>query len=102
MLNREPIAIVDIGSNSIRLVVYAGAPRIPSVIFNEKVLAGLGQGLAETGKLAPAPRVRALAALSRFRLLVDEMKVDDPHVLATAAVREASNGDEFLEQVRSL
>jgi exopolyphosphatase/guanosine-5'-triphosphate,3'-diphosphate pyrophosphatase len=94
--------MIDIGSNSIRLVVYAGAPRIPSVIFNEKVLAGLGQGIAETGKLAPAPQVRALAALRRFRLLVDEMQVDDPHVLATAAVREASNGDEFLKQVRAL
>src|SRR3954452_4355862 len=90
--------MIDIGSNSIRLVVYAGAPRIPSVIFNEKVLAGLGQGLAETGKLAPAPQVRALAALRRFRLLVDEMEVDELHVLATAAVREASNGGEFLAQ----
>ncbi|MEA3036399.1 MAG: exopolyphosphatase / guanosine-5-triphosphate,3-diphosphate pyrophosphatase [Sphingomonadales bacterium] len=94
--------MIDIGSNSIRLVVYAGAPRIPSVIFNEKVLAGLGQGIAETGRLAPAPQVRALAALRRYRLLVDEMQVDDPHVLATAAVREASNGDEFLKQVRAL
>ncbi|MEA3051001.1 MAG: exopolyphosphatase / guanosine-5-triphosphate,3-diphosphate pyrophosphatase [Sphingomonadales bacterium] len=102
MPTSKPAAMIDIGSNSIRLVVYAGAPRIPSVIFNEKVLAGLGQGLAETGRLAPAPQVRALAALRRFRLLVDEMEVDDLHVLATAAVREASNGDGFLDEVRAL
>lgn len=98
----RPVAIVDIGSNSVRLVVYAGAPRIPSVIFNEKVLAGLGQGLGETGRLAREPRERALAALRRFRLLLDGMGVADPHVLATAAVRDAANGAEFLERIRSV
>jgi exopolyphosphatase/guanosine-5'-triphosphate,3'-diphosphate pyrophosphatase len=98
----EPEAIVDIGSNSVRLVVYAGAPRIPSVIFNEKVLAGLGQGLAETGALAEEPQKRALSALRRFRLLAEQMAVREPHVLATAAVRDASNGDRFLEEVRAL
>ena len=46
---RSPTAIIDIGSNSVRLVVYSGAPRVPTPIFNEKVLAGLGAGLAETG-----------------------------------------------------
>ncbi|MFL6862757.1 MAG: Ppx/GppA family phosphatase [Allosphingosinicella sp.] len=102
MLDGKPVAIVDIGSNSIRLVVYAGAPRIPSVVFNEKVLAGLGQGLAETGRLGREPRERALAALRRFRLLIDEMGVGDPHVLATAAVRDASNGADFLDQVRAV
>jgi exopolyphosphatase/guanosine-5'-triphosphate,3'-diphosphate pyrophosphatase len=102
LLDGKPAAIVDIGSNSIRLVVYAGAPRIPSVVFNEKVLAGLGQGLAETGRLGREPRERALAALRRFRLLIDEMAVDDPHVLATAAVRDASNGTDFLDQIRAV
>ncbi|MBV8685180.1 MAG: Ppx/GppA family phosphatase [Alphaproteobacteria bacterium] len=102
MARNGPEAMIDIGSNSIRLVVYAGAPRIPSVIFNEKVLAGLGLGLAETGRLDEAPQQRALSALRRFRLLVDEMEVPDPHVLATAAVRDASNGADFLAQVRRL
>ncbi|HEX8450346.1 MAG TPA: Ppx/GppA family phosphatase, partial [Allosphingosinicella sp.] len=102
MLHAEPMAIVDIGSNSVRLVVYSGAPRAPSIIFNEKVLAGLGQGLGETGMLGEGPRKRALAALRRFRLLVGQMEVRDVRVLATAAVRDASNGDCFLEEVRAL
>jgi exopolyphosphatase/guanosine-5'-triphosphate,3'-diphosphate pyrophosphatase len=98
----EPGAIIDIGSNSVRLVVYSGAPRIPSIVFNEKVLAGLGQGLGETGKLGEEPRKRALSALSRFRLLIDQMEVCDLRVVATAAVRDASNGAAFLDEVRAL
>jgi exopolyphosphatase/guanosine-5'-triphosphate,3'-diphosphate pyrophosphatase len=99
---REPVAIVDIGSNSVRLVVYSGAPRIPSVIFNEKVLAGLGQGLSETGRLSDEAQTRALAALKRFSILIRQMDVAETRVLATAAVRDASNGDPFLDDVRSL
>jgi exopolyphosphatase/guanosine-5'-triphosphate,3'-diphosphate pyrophosphatase len=102
VLDREPLAIVDIGSNSIRLVVYAGAPRIPSVIFNEKVLAGLGTGLAETGRLSQQAQDRAIAALKRFRLLIRQMKVKRTRVVATAAARDAANGAEFLDQIRSL
>jgi exopolyphosphatase/guanosine-5'-triphosphate,3'-diphosphate pyrophosphatase len=102
MLSREPIAIVDIGSNSIRLVVFSGAPRAPSVVFNEKVLAGLGQGIGETGRLSAAAQERALAALRRFRLLLDQMDVRKPRVLATAAVRDASNGADFLRAVRGV
>jgi exopolyphosphatase/guanosine-5'-triphosphate,3'-diphosphate pyrophosphatase len=97
-----PTAIIDIGSNSVRLVVYAGAPRTPSIVFNEKVLAGLGQGLDRTGELALEPRARALSALRRFRLLVHAMGVKAPHVLATAAVRDARNGKAFLAEIRSL
>jgi exopolyphosphatase/guanosine-5'-triphosphate,3'-diphosphate pyrophosphatase len=98
----EPHAIVDIGSNSVRLVVFAGAPRIPSIVFNEKVLAGLGQGLAETGRLSEEAQERALVALRRFRLLIRQMGVRAPRILATAAVREASNGGEFLKAVRRI
>lgn len=102
MPHREPTAIIDIGSNSVRLVVYAGAPRAPSIVFNEKVLAGLGQGLDDTGELAPEARARALRAMRRFRLLVDAMEVKAPHVLATAAVRDARNGALFLDEIRAL
>jgi exopolyphosphatase/guanosine-5'-triphosphate,3'-diphosphate pyrophosphatase len=102
MLNREPIAIVDIGSNSIRLVVFSGAARIPSIVFNEKVLAGLGRGMSQTGKLSDEAQTRALAALKRFRLLIEQMEVRAPRVLATAAVRDASNGADFLKAVRAI
>jgi exopolyphosphatase/guanosine-5'-triphosphate,3'-diphosphate pyrophosphatase len=102
VLNREPTAIVDIGSNSVRLVVFSGAPRIPSIVFNEKVLAGLGQELGETGRLSDRAQARALAALRRFRLLIDQMEIRSPRVLATAAVRDASNGAEFLKAIRAI
>ncbi|HEY0112936.1 MAG TPA: Ppx/GppA family phosphatase [Allosphingosinicella sp.] len=98
----EPSAIIDIGSNSVRLVVYSGALRAPTIIFNEKVLAGLGRGLSETGRLGPEPQARALSALQRFRLLIAQMDVCELRVIATAAVREASNGEAFLEEVRAL
>lgn len=102
MFAEKPIAIVDIGSNSVRLVVYSGAKRVPSVIFNEKVLAGLGREVDETGRIGETAQTRALAALGRFRALTDEMGVVRTQVVATAAVREASNGAAFLERVRKL
>jgi exopolyphosphatase/guanosine-5'-triphosphate,3'-diphosphate pyrophosphatase len=97
-----PVAIVDIGSNSIRLVVYAGAPRVPSIIFNEKVMAALGRCVATTGRLSDKAQARALAALARFRLLTEDMGVERTRVVATAAVREAANGREFLDKVCAL
>ena len=96
----KPVAIVDIGSNSVRLVVYSGATRIPSIIFNEKVMAGLGKGLGETGQLPAGAQDRALAALARFRILTRQMGVARTRVVATAAVRDASNGEAFLARVR--
>ena len=98
----RPVAIIDIGSNSVRLVVYSGASRIPSVIFNEKVLAGLGKGVSETGAIAPAAGERALAAIERFHMLIGQMNVARTRTVATAAVREASNGEAFLDRVRRL
>jgi exopolyphosphatase/guanosine-5'-triphosphate,3'-diphosphate pyrophosphatase len=102
LADREPVAIVDIGSNSIRLVVFAGAPRIPSVAFNEKVMAGLGEGIDRTGALSAEGRERALAALRRFWLLIRQMELRRIRVVATSAVRDASNGGEFLDQVRAI
>lgn len=99
MLAQQPVAIVDIGSNSVRLVVYSGATRIPSVIFNEKVLAGLGR---QVGAISESAQERALAALDRFRLLIAQIGVVRTRVVATAAVREASNGAAFLDRVRHL
>jgi exopolyphosphatase/guanosine-5'-triphosphate,3'-diphosphate pyrophosphatase len=102
MFAEAPVAIIDIGSNSVRLVVYSGARRSPSIIFNEKVMAGLGRDLAETGALGEPARARALKALRRFRLLTTQMAVANLLVVATAAVREASNGAAFLEEIREI
>lgn len=94
--DRRPVSIIDIGSNSIRLVVYEGARRSPTPIFNEKVLAGLGRTVATTGRLDEAGVARALAALTRFTALCRQLGVAESHVIATAAVREAANGAAFL------
>ena len=95
-------AIIDIGSNSIRLVVYQGPERLPAVLFNEKVMAGLGRGLAETGMISESALELAGEALARFAAVAHEMEVTRLRTVATAAVREATNGHELLETVRSL
>jgi len=98
----EPTGIIDIGSNSVRLVVYAGPARIPTPIFNEKVLAGLGSGLDRSGTLPTEAREKTLAALRRFRLLLDHMKVKRTLVVATAAVRDAADGADFVLEVERI
>ncbi|QFU16263.1 exopolyphosphatase [Microvirga thermotolerans] len=92
----SPVAIIDIGSNSVRLVAYEGVSRAPTPIYNEKVLCGLGRHVATTGRLDDDAVDRALRALARFRVLCDTMGVSEIYVLATAAARDASNGPAFL------
>ena len=95
-------AIVDIGSNSIRLVVFGGPPRAPAVLFNEKLMAGLGRGVVALGTLDRDSVTSALAGLARFAALLRLMVPIDTRVVATAAVREASDGKAFLAAVRKL
>jgi exopolyphosphatase/guanosine-5'-triphosphate,3'-diphosphate pyrophosphatase len=95
-------AIIDIGSNTVRLVVYGGPPRAPVVLFNEKVTAKLGRGLGETGLLSKKAMGAALAGLARFRILLETTGVGDVTVVATAAARDARNGPQFLDEVRAL
>ncbi len=92
----EPIGVIDIGSNSVRLVVYEGAVRSPTPLFNEKVLCGLGRNVASTGSLAPEAVERAIQALQRFKTIAHVLGVKTLLAIATAAVREAKNGREFL------
>ena len=95
-------AIIDIGSNSVRLVVYNGPKRAPAVLFNEKVMAGLGAGLAETGRLSDSAMALSLTALRRFKMLVSEMSVSHLRVVATAAARDASNARAFLNDIAAI
>ena len=95
-------AIVDIGSNSIRLVVFGGPLRAPSVLFNEKLQAGLGRGVVANGRLDPDSVQSALVGLARFAALLKLMQPIWVRVVATAAVREASDGLKFLKAVRAL
>ncbi len=93
---KRPVAIVDIGSNSVRLVVYDGLGRAPTPIFNEKVLCALGHGVTTTGRLASTSIDKALAALRRYKALIQIMDVEEVTVIATAAARDAANGPEFV------
>lgn len=85
-----------------RLVVYAGPPRIPTPIFNEKVLAGLGAGMDRSKRLPEEGRHKALAALQRFRLLLEHMSIEQTQVVATAAIRDAEDGADFVREVEQI
>ncbi len=93
------VGVVDVGSNSVRMVVFDGAARSPAYFYNEKIMCGLGKGLAQTGRLSPEGRQRALMALKRFSLLAKGMGIETLTVVATAATREAEDGPEFQLQV---
>jgi exopolyphosphatase/guanosine-5'-triphosphate,3'-diphosphate pyrophosphatase len=104
-MTRDPLAptdaaVIDVGSNSVRLVVYRLEGRAIWTVYNEKVLAGLGRDIASTGKLSKQGAEQALAALRRFRALIGRDRTDAVFTAATAAVREARDGPAFVERVR--
>ena len=94
--------MLDIGSNSVRLVVYERLCRSLTPLYNEKALCGLGKGVGQTGALNDTSVALALRAVGRYAALARQMSVQDLYVVATAAVREASNGDAFIEAVEAL
>ncbi len=94
----QPVAIIDIGSNSVRLVAYEGLTRSPTPVFNEKALCGLGRGVLSTGLLPRDGMEKAYEALRRFRVLCTVMEIENIQVIATAAPRDAKNGPEFLAE----
>ncbi|PUB18679.1 Ppx/GppA family phosphatase [Yoonia sediminilitoris] len=93
------VGVIDVGSNSVRMVVFDGAARSPAYFYNEKIMCALGAGLSETGHLSPEGRVRALSAIRRFAALAEGMGITPLTAVATAAVREASDGEDFREEV---
>ena len=94
------VGVIDVGSNSVRLVVFDGAARSPAYFYNEKILCGLGRGLRKTGRLNPEGKARALAALERFSALVGVFDIKSVRTVATAAVREATDGVAFCGEVK--
>jgi exopolyphosphatase / guanosine-5'-triphosphate,3'-diphosphate pyrophosphatase len=97
-----PLAVVDIGSNSVRLVVYEGLSRSPTALFNEKALCGLGREVQSTGLLAADAVEQALTSLKRFRGLCMTMGVKRILAIATAACRDARNGPAFIKLGQSI
>lgn len=94
------VGVIDVGSNSVRLVVFDGAARSPAYFYNEKIMCALGAGLSETGHLNPEGRKRAIAAIRRFAALAQGMGIPPLTAVATAAVREASDGKDFKDEVQ--
>jgi len=99
---RRPVGVVDIGSNSVRLVIYEAAERAPTQLFNEKVLCGLGGSSDDEGNLGGHAVTMALEAMARFRAVADLQRVKELRALATAAVRDASNGAEFIAEAETV
>lgn len=93
------VAIIDIGSNSVRMVVYHGTKRIPLPLFNEKYMCALGKGIVKTGRLNPKGVELAKSAMARFILMARRMEVESLDILATAAVRDAVDGAEFVRSI---
>src|SRR5271154_2486335 len=91
-----PVAVIDVGSNSVRLVVYEGLTRSPTELFNEKALCGLGREVQSTGLLAADAVEHALSTLKRYRALCERMGVRETLAIATAACRDAKNGHAFI------
>lgn len=96
------VAVIDIGSNSVRLVVYESMARSLTTIFNEKALCGLGREVQTTGLLAPDAVAKALTSLRRFCALCRVMKVGRVHAIATAACRDATNGPDFIAKAEGI
>ncbi len=93
------VAVIDIGSNSVRLVVYDGLRRVPAPVFNERVLCGLGRSIVGTGRLDRDGVQLAIDTLQRFQTIVADFGAPVVDVVATAAVRDAEDGREFVERV---
>jgi exopolyphosphatase/guanosine-5'-triphosphate,3'-diphosphate pyrophosphatase len=98
---RGPVAIVDIGSNSVRLVVYESQTRVAATLQNEKSICAIGRDMVTTGRLHAEGCTAALEALARFRLIADGLNVEYRDAVATAAARDASNGAEFIRRAEA-
>src|SRR5438105_2721968 len=99
---RGPIAIVDIGSNSVRVVVYESQTRAPATLDNEKAICAIGRDMVTTGRLHAEGCALALRALARFKLLADGLEVGMRDAVATAAARDAQNGKEFIARAEAV
>ncbi len=99
---RKPVAVIDIGSNTLRLVIFEGLTRSPTQLHNESVTCRLGSGVARTGRMQDDNIARALESLRRFRALITHMGVKAFYPFATAAVRIAQNGADFIASAEKI
>ena len=95
----NPIAVIDIGSNAVRLVVFHDMARVPVQLHTERTICGLGRDLNKTGMLNPDGVDMALDSLARFSALIKAMKIKNVRAVATASLRDAEDGPEFLSLI---
>lgn len=93
------VGVLDVGSNSVRLVIFDGAARSPAYFYNEKIMCALGAGLSETSHLNPEGRKRAVAAIKRFQKIAQSINLPEITAVATAAVRAAKDGPDFCAEI---
>ena len=98
---KGPVAVLDIGSNSVRLVVYESQSRAPSTVHNEKAICSIGRDMVTTGRLNADGMKMALEVLARFKLLADGLHVTIREAGATAAARDAENGRDFIRKAEA-
>jgi exopolyphosphatase/guanosine-5'-triphosphate,3'-diphosphate pyrophosphatase len=98
---RGPVAVVDIGSNSVRLVIYDSETRSAATLHNEKSICAIGRDMVSTGRLHAEGCAMALEALARFKMLADALNVQVREAVATAAARDASNGADFVRRAEA-
>jgi len=98
---RGPVAVVDIGSNSVRLVIYESETRAAATLHNEKSICAIGRDMVTTGRLHAEGCAMALEALARFKMLADGLNVQVREAVATAAARDATNGAEFVRRAEA-
>lgn len=98
----NPVAVIDIGSNSVRLVIYDGQKRAPTTLFNEKMLCGLARGMNKSGFLSPDGVKSAHETISRFIKITRIMNIKNLSIVATSAVRDAKDGKAFVKKIEKL
>ena len=97
-----PLGVLDIGSNSVRLVGYSGSARTPLPIYNERAFCRLGEAVSASGRIEGEPYELAMMTFRRFRAMVARLGIENLAAFATAAVRDATNADEFLTEAETV
>ncbi len=97
-----PQGVLDIGSNSVRLVGYSGSARTPLPIYNERAFCRLGESVSATGRIEGAPRDLAMQTFKRFNAIAGQLGIENLAAFATAAVRDADNCKEFVAEAEAV
>lgn len=100
MENLRQLAVIDIGSNSVRLVIYDLFGSHFTPVYNEKILAGLGRDLKTTGRLSVKGKALCRAALARFSKIIAARGLSTPLIGATAAMRQAEDAPDFVKEMK--